>query len=467
MIGIRDGVLALEWLYEFHGSKTGKCPFLYFFAALYNKPMLDITLLRENSEKVKRAIATKNANPALVDTFLELDNKWREATSALDDARALQNEFSRAREIEKAKKNKEKIKELESRVSVLADERDVVWMQIPNMPNEDAPIGKDESENKVFHTWGEPTKFTFPAKDHVTLGDALGVLDIERAGQVSGSRFAYLKGDLALLEFAIVQYTFKMLTDESILAPIAENAGVSAKPFIPVVPPAMIRPEVFRRMGRLGPDTEDERYYIPKDDLYLIGSAEHTLGPLHMDEILDERDLPIRYIGFSTSFRREAGSYGKDVRGILRVHQFDKLEMESFTLPENSKNEQKFIVGIQEYLMQSLGIPYRVVDVCTGDMGGPDERQIDIEAWMPGQGTYRETHTSDLMGDYQARRLNTKVRRDKKIEFAHMNDATAFAIGRILIAIMENYQTKEGNIRIPNILQSYVGKEIITSKNVD
>ena len=211
-------------------------------------------------------------------------------------------------------------------------------------------------------------------------------------------------------------------------------------------------------MARLTEDDKDERYYLEKDDLYLVGSAEHTLGPLHMKETLFEKDLPKRYIGFSTSFRREAGSYGKDTRGILRVHQFDKLEIESFTTGENALLEQEFIVAIQEYLMQSLKIPYQVVFIATGDMGKPDARQFDIESWMPGQNKYRETHTSDLMGDYQARRLNTRVRfKDGTKEFVHMNDATVFAIGRMLIAILENYQKKDGSVKIPAVLQKYVG----------
>jgi seryl-tRNA synthetase len=222
----------------------------------------------------------------------------------------------------------------------------------------------------------------------------------------------------------------------------------------------MIRPEVFQRMARLEP--KEERYYIPSDDIYLIGSAEHTLGPLHMDETIQEDRLPIRYLGFSTAFRREAGSYGKDTRGILRVHQFDKLEMESFVSPEEGFAEQDFFVAIQEYLVHSLGLPYQVVAICTGDMGNPDVRQFDIEMWIPSQGKYRETHTSDYMGDYQARRLATKMKRkDGKTEFVHMNDATAFAIGRTLIAIMENYQTADGKIMVPEVLQKYVGKKVI------
>ena len=230
-----------------------------------------------------------------------------------------------------------------------------------------------------------------------------------------------------------------------------------------MVPPVMIRPEIFKKMARLSEADKEERYYFPKDDVYLVGSAEHTLGPLHMDEVFNEEDLPIRYLGFSTSFRREAGTYGKDLRGILRVHQFDKLEVESFTTSENSLTEQNFIIALQEYLVRSLKIPYQLVILCTGDMGAPDARQIDLECWMPGQEKYRETHTSDLMTDFQARRLNTKVRRKGgKTEFVHMNDATAFAIGRILIAIFENYQQKNGSIKVPKVLQKYCGfKEIV------
>ena len=232
---------------------------------------------------------------------------------------------------------------------------------------------------------------------------------------------------------------------------------------MPIIPPVMIRPEIFEKMARLEP--KEERYYLPQDDLYLIGSAEHTLGPIHLNQTLNEGDLPVRYAGYTTAFRREAGSYGKDMKGILRVHQFNKLEMESFTIPENSIKEQDFIVGIQEYLMQQLNIPYRIMMICTGDMGGPDARQIDVECWIPSQGKYRETHTSDMMTDYQARRLNTRVRRKNGIsEFVHMNDATAFSMNRPIIAILENYQQEDGSVVVPEVLRKYLGKDIIKPK---
>ncbi|MBI4457636.1 serine--tRNA ligase, partial [Candidatus Uhrbacteria bacterium] len=310
---------------------------------------------------------------------------------------------------------------------------------------------------------GKPSAFSFKVKDHMALGEALGLIDSERAAEVAGTRFTYLLGDLVLLQYALVRLAFSVLTDKSELEKVIAKAGLnaSAAAFVPVVPPLMIRPEVMERMARLEP--RDERYHIPSDDVYLIGSAEHTLGPLHMDDTLKEAELPKRYVAFTPAFRREAGSYGKDTRGILRVHQFDKIEMESFSLPEQSRAEQDLFVAIQEHLMSSLGIPYRVVQVCTGDMGGPDSRQIDIEAWMPGQDRYRETHTSDLMTDYQARRLNTRVRRGQGgTEFVHMNDATVLAIGRVLIAIMENYQREDGTIAIPDVLVPFMdGKKVI------
>lgn len=430
--------------------------------------MIDVRLLREESEKVKEKIETKNADPALVGKFLEVDRKWREAVLAGDELRSQQNKMSqRYQELtdpekEELKSYKEKIKKSEEETRTLETERELIWAQIPNLPSDDTPIGKDESENKVVSKWGTPAEFDFTPLSHFELGEKLGIIDIKKAAEVSGSRFAYLKGAAVMLEFALVQYVLNTLQDAQVLKEIAENVqpGYSPKPFIPVIPPVMIRPETFYRMARIEP--KDERYYMPQDDLYLIGSAEHTLGPLHMDEVIPEEELPLRYIGFSTSFRREAGTYGKDMQGILRVHQFDKLEMESFTTAEDGRLEQDFMVAIQEYLTRSLGIPYQVVSICTGDMGAPDARQIDIEMWVPSQNKYRETHTSDYNTDYQSRRLNTKVKRkDGSAELVHMNDATAFALSRTPIAIIENYQTKDGKVRVPEVLQKYLGKSVI------
>ena len=265
-----------------------------------------------------------------------------------------------------------------------------------------------------------------------------------------------------MMQFALLQFALKVLTDEEVLKEIAARAGlkVSTKPFVPVIPPYMMKSAVMNRMARLNPI--DERYYFEKDDMVFIGSAEHTLGPMHMDEIIAEEKLPIRYVGYSPAFRREAGSYGKDTRGILRLHHFDKVEMETFTRPEDGYLEQDFLVAIQEHLIQLLDLPYQALVVSTADMGFPDQRQIDLEIWMPGQGVYRETHSADYMGGFQARRLNTRLKRaDGSIEPVHMNDATALAMGRTLVGILENYQESDGSLKVPKVLQPFVGKDII------
>ncbi len=432
--------------------------------------MLSIDFIREHVEEVREASKNKNKKVDL-DKILTLDDKRRNLIQQIQGLREQRNTKTHEKPseemIQKGKEIKEQLSTLEASLSEIENQLHEEMILVPNMPFKEVPVGPDESGNVVIRTWGKPPTFSFEPKDHVALGQALDIIDIETAGKVTGSRFVYLKGELAILEYAIVMYVFQLLSNKEKLQKIADTIkpGYNAKPFTPVVPPVMIRPEVFTRMGRLDRDTAEERYHLPKDNLYLIGSAEHTLGPMFMDTIIPEEQLPIRYIGFSTSFRREAGSYGKDVKGMLRVHQFDKLEMESFTTAEDSATEQEFIVAIQEHLMQSLHIPYQVMMICTGDMGGPDARQYDIEAWLPAQNTYRETHTSDLMTDYQARRLNTKVKRkDGTTELVHMNDATAFAIGRILIAIMENYQQEDGSIKIPEVLIPLVGFDSIRAK---
>lgn len=429
--------------------------------------MLDIKFIRENTEKVKEAIRNKKVDLNL-DALLDLDKRRVEMMQEIEGLQSLKNDINeliqkaktdeeRKEIIERGKEIKLKLEKIEPELKKTKEEFEELMLKVPNVPSDDTPVGIDESENKILRTVGDVPSFDFKAKEHWVLGEELGVIDTEKATQVSGARFAYLKGDLALLEFALIQFSMAVLTDEKLLAKIIKEAGleISANPFVPVVPPIFIRPEVYQRMARLEP--KEERYYIPSDDVYLIGSAEHTLGPIHMDETLEEKTLPRRYVGFSVALRREAGSYGKDMKGILRLHQFDKVEMESFTTPGNGLAEQNFIVAIQEYLMQELKIPYRVMQICTGDMGGPDARQIDVECWMPGQGRYRETHTSDYNTDYQSRRLNTKVKRENgKAELVHMNDATALAIGRTIIAIMENYQQADGSVKIPEVLQKYM-----------
>jgi len=426
--------------------------------------MLDIKFIRENPQKVKDACVKKNINGEYVEELLELDIKKRNLLTSLENLRAKQNRFSQD-EIEKAKENKLEIKKLEPEFAVVEEKLEELVLKMPNIPLDGVPTGKDDTENVVLRKVGIVPKFIFQPKDHIELGETLDLIDTKMASQVSGARFAYIKNEAALLQFALIQFAFSVLTSEKTIQKIAQPLLVSKKVFSPVIPPVMIKPDVFMRMARLSEEDKDDRYYIPSDDAYLIGSAEHTLGPMHMDEIILESNLPLRYAGYSTSFRREAGSYGKDTKGILRLHQFDKIEMESFSKPEDSAKEQDFFVAIQEYLLKALGIPYQVVIVCTGDMGKPDARQIDIECWLPSQNRYRETHSADLMTDFQARRLNTKLKRKNgETAFVHMNDATVFAIGRTLIAILENYQQKDGSVKVPKVLQKYVGFKVIKKK---
>lgn len=427
--------------------------------------MLDIKFIRENSQKIKEVLKNRRAD-VNVEKLLKLDEEKRELNTKVDELRQQRNEAAKNRDIEKGKLLKQELEGLEEKLSQLTKAVNDLLVVIPNIYSDDTPIGLDDSENKVLRKWGEIKECNFEPKDHVELGELLGIIDIETAGKVSGTRFNYLKGELVTLQFALITYTMSILQNEKVLQEIASKTGVSPKPFIPVLPPVMIKPEVYRRAARLDHTNEEEKYHFQKDDIYLIGSAEHTLAPLHMDQIIEEKDLPLRYVGYSTAFRREAGSYGKDTRGILRVHQFDKIELESFSLPEDALKEQDFIVALQEYLMQSLNLPYQVVIVCTGDMGTPDFRQIDIETWMPAQNKYRETHSSDYNTDFQSRGLDIKVRRKNgNVELVHMNDATAFALGRIIIAILENYQQEDGSVKIPEVLIPYTGFSEIKPKN--
>jgi len=428
--------------------------------------MLDIKYIRENKKYILENCRNRNVDLD-IERLLELDEQRRDLLQQTEVLRSERNKHSKGKpsddEIVRMREVGERIKQYDEKLAEIVGEYSQLLNLVPNVSHEDAPIGKDESENLVIREVGEKPAFSFPAKEHWELGQNLDIIDLETAAKVSGARFVYLKGDLVLMQFAIVQLVFSVLTDEKVLKKIAKDAGVDvvAKPFVPVVPPVMMRPDVMQRMARLEP--RDERYHLHQDDMYMVGSAEHTLGPMFMDHTFSAEELPKRFVGYSTAFRREAGSYGKDTKGIIRLHQFDKLEVESFAAPEQGIGEQDFIIAIQEYLMKALELPYRLVMKCTGDMGAPDYREFDIETWMPGQDTYRETHTSDYMTDYQSRRLGTKVKDGNgDTSFVHMNDATVFAIGRILVAVMENNQNEDGSITVPSILQKYVGKKLIT-----
>ena len=431
--------------------------------------MLDIKFIRENKDLIALAIKNKKVKEKVdLDKMIALFDERQNLKKEIDELNHKRNEAARQRLIEEGSRLKKELAELEKKFEAVSQKFMSLMLLIPNVPSPDTPVGEDETHNKVLRQWGTPRQFDFQPKNHMGLGVSLGLINNERATLVSGTRFSYLKGDLVLMQFALINYAFSILTNKKKLEEIAQAAGLNIKvtPFVPIIPPVMIKPAVLNRMARLEP--RDERYHIPTDDLYLIGSAEHSIGPMHMDETFEEADLPVRYVGYSTAFRREAGSYGKDTHGIFRVHQFDKMEMETFCLPENSFQEQEFLVAIQEYLVKSLNLPYQAVILCTGDMGLPDYRQIDIETWMPGEGKYRETHSADLVTSFQPRRLNTKVKRSDpsaggagdRAEPVHMNDATVFA-GRTLIAILENYQCADGTVEIPEVLRSYMGKNSI------
>ena len=433
--------------------------------------MLDLEIIRSQPEMVKKAARDKGVKVD-IDRFLELDKKRRQISVEIDDLRQQRNQHALSvknkkptdEEINIGREIKQKLSALEgpdSEWTSLDSELAQLIRLIPNIPHELVPIGDSEADNVVSKTVGDKPSFEFEVKSHWDIAQLNGWIDKERAAKVAGARFAYLKGDLVLLEFALWQFAFSVLTDESILKEIISKnkLEVSSKPFIPVLPPAVAKTTVYEATGRL--NKEEQTYKLADDDLWLNASAEHTLAPMYLDEILNETDLPIRYVGYTTAFRREAGTYGKDMEGMFRLHQFNKLEMESFNLPEASFNEHLFMVAIQEYLMEELNLPFQVVEKCTADIGFPNAKGVDIEVWLPGQNQYRETHTADYITDFQARRMQTRVRRqDGPLQTVHTNDATVFS-ERPLIAILENYQTAEGKVRVPDVLQKFIGKEII------
>jgi seryl-tRNA synthetase len=431
--------------------------------------MLSLQFIRENPDIVRAAIKNKSTKIDF-DVFLVLDEKKKTLQQEVETLRAKRNELSASMGkgkpdpavLEQAKKLKEDLQTLEKTFEEIEAEHSSLLKQIPNIPTDDTPVGHTEEENVVVLEWGKIPEFSFKPRDHAEIAALHGWIDKERAANVAGSRFVYLMGDLVMLQFALIQFVMNTLTSEETLKKIIADLGlkVSSKPFTPVLPPYMIRTEPYDAMDRLEP--REDRYKIEGQDLWLQGSAEHVLGSMHANEIFAEKDMPVRYIGYATSFRGEAGTYGKDMEGIIRMHQFDKLEMESFSCAETSHNEYLLFSGIQEYLMQQLQLPYRKLQKCTFDIGKPNAKGSDIEAWLPGQGKYRETHTADYMTDYQARRLQTRVRRESgDLELIHTNDATAFACGRALIAILENYQNEDGSVRIPEVLIPFLGKKMI------
>lgn len=406
--------------------------------------MLDPAFIREHEDVVRRGATIKGCPEGVIDDFLAADKAWRDTTATLDAVRSEHKAASakRAKTGESAARKK-KLQDLETRQRSEAERREECLRRIPNIPFDDVPVGKSDEDNRIVEERGTKPSFPFTPLDHVTLGKRLDLLDLDRAATHAGRGFVYLKREAVLLEFAIVQYLLRKLT---------------AKGFIPVVPPVLVRPDVMVGMGKAKFLADDDAYFLQKDELYLVGSAEHSVGPYHAGETLKEEDLPRRYVAFSTCFRRESGSYGKDTKGLIRVHQFDKVEMFAFSSPERSEEELRLFLAMQQEFLDDLKLPYRVVEVCTGEMTFGDARQFDIETWMPGEARFRETHSCSNTTDYQARGVRTKVRlKNGSTVFAHMLNGTACAIGRVLVAIMENYQEKDGSIRVPDALQALAG----------
>jgi len=413
--------------------------------------MLDIKLIREDPEPFRVGLARRGLAER-VDELLRADERRRSLTARTEELRAEQNRASKAigaatgedkqTLIAQVASVSAELKELEPALAEADATLTSLLAATPNLPHESAPDGwTDEDALEVRRNHEQTPAFDFEARDHAALGELLGVLDTERGARTSGSRFVYLMGDIVLLQFALVRSAMDILVD---------------KGFMPVIPPVLVREEAMYGTGML-PADEAQIYRTDEDDLYLVGTAEVPLASLHMGEIIDEAQLPLRYAGYSTCFRREAGTYGKDLGGMFRVHQFDKVEMFSFTTPEASWDEHEFLVSVEEAVVGKLELPYRVVNIAAGDLGSSAAKKYDIEVWLPGQQRYRELTSCSNTTDYQARRLQARVRRsDGKLETLHTLNGTATAIGRTLIAILENHQQADGSVIVPEHLWRYL-----------
>jgi len=418
--------------------------------------MIDLKKLREDPEFFRWALRHKNRDPGLVDRVLVLDRAWRAVQHRLDELRAQQNRLSeevprlsgeeRQHRIRQLRELAASIREAEQEVRARREELDRVLLQLPNPPHPSVPAGADERDNVPVRYWGAKPQFDFPPRDHIELGLALGILDFERAASTSGTRFYFLRGDGVRLQLALTHFAVDFLVSEG---------------FVPVYPPTLVRSRVV--LGAMGGVELDEQmvYRVAQDDLCLIGTSEHPLVAMHMDEVLDAEQLPMRYVGVSTCYRREAGTYGRESRGLYRVHQFEKVEMVSFAHPDRSWEEHEYLVSLEERLVQQLGLPYRVVLICGGDLGDPAAKKYDLEVWMPGRGDYGETHSCSNCTDFQARRFGIRFREGGRTDYVHTLNGTALAMTRTLLALLENYQQPDGSVRIPQALVPYTGFEVL------
>jgi len=415
--------------------------------------------IRENSKLIKESAKNKgieiDVNKLLkIDSEKKaLDTKVQKLRAERNNAARLQSPYAQAsggqakeRDIEKGKKIKEELDQLEKKLNKLTEDLNKFLLQIPNPAKKDVKTGKNDLENEVIRKVGKPKKFDFTPKDHLELGESLDIIDVERAVKISGTRFYFLKNDAVLLEFALKQFAFETLIKEG---------------FIPLLPPVLIKTEIMKGLGYMENGGDEDMYILNKDNLALVGTSEQSIVAMHTDEILSEKDLPKRYVGFSSCFRREAGSYGKDTKGILRAHQFDKVEMVSFVKKGEDDKEHEYFLSLEEKFLKALDIPYQVVKMCTGDLGFPAARKYDLEAWIPTQNKYRELTSTSTTTDFQARRLNIRYRNGQNIEFVNILNGTAFST-RPIIAIIENYQTKDGSIEIPEVLRKWMGKNKIS-----
>ncbi len=420
--------------------------------------MIDINLIRQQPDTVRHALINRQKDIKVIDDIISLDTNRRQLLFEVEKLRSNQNVLGRQfkgkptdEQLKQATQIKEKLKALEEKLSKIEIDQNSILDTIPNIPAEDTPIGKDETENVVFKTVGDIPKFDFKPLDHADLGEKLDIIDIKKAAEVSGSRFGYFKGQGAVLEMAVMFYAFNKLVQ---------------KGWIGMIPPVMIKSDTEWKCGYASNKNLFNAYYsVPEDDLIFISSSEHSVVPYHMNEILEVSSLPKKYINFSPCFRREAGTYGKDMKGMLRVHFFNKVEMNVFTLPNYkiSDNMCLEMLANEEELMQELEIPYQVVKACTGDLPQPNRRMYDINSWFPGQDNYRETQSCSNCGNYQARRLNTKVKINGKNELVHILNAT-LVTDRAILAIIENHQQADGSIKIPKVLHPYTNFEVIKSK---
>lgn len=421
--------------------------------------MLTLDYIRENRQKVIDAAKNKNREVD-VDKLLSLDEKRRELIQHVQKLREERNVIAKQKPdpqmIERGKKLKEDIKTIGIDLSKAEDELNKILLTVPNIPLDHVQSG-DESQNKILRKEGEVKPQSFTPKDHTELGKFLDIIDIERAAKVSGSRFAYLKNEGALLEIALVQYAMKKLVSEG---------------FSPIIPPVLIKQQVTVGLGYW--EGNHNNYYLVEDyeeddkpnPLYLVGTGEHSVVPMYKDEILNGSELPKRVAAFSSCFRREAGAAGKDTKGILRVHQFEKVEMISFCTPDQDENERKKMLSIAESILRELELPYQVVQLATGDLSGPAAETIDLETWIPTQNKYRETNSISTTTDFQARRFKIRYKNNpsEPTNHVHILNGTALALGRIIIAILENYQQADGSVKIPAVLHQYTGFTEIKSK---